>query len=100
MSILSNDLFDVYSSSKEAKNKWESMDTKYSAEDVGKQKFVIGNYYPWEMVEDKNIKAQINEYHKLLEDLKVENITLLDMFVAALLGSSSKSFLNRGKVIA
>jgi hypothetical protein len=37
------------------------------------------------MVDDKDIKTQINEYHKLLEDLKTENITLSDAFVAGIL---------------
>jgi hypothetical protein len=85
LSTLSNDLFDVYCSYKEAKDIWESMTAKYTAEDAGKQKFVIGNYYKWEMVDDKDIKTQINEYHKLLEDLKTENITLSDAFVAGIL---------------
>jgi hypothetical protein len=78
-------LFDVYYAYKEAKDIWRSMATKYTAEDAGKQKFVIGNYYPWEMVEEKDIKAQMNEYHKLLEDLKSENITLPEAFVAGIL---------------
>ncbi|RDX97799.1 hypothetical protein CR513_19395, partial [Mucuna pruriens] len=41
----------------EAKQIGESMILKYTVEDV-------------EMVEDKDIKDQINEYHKLLEELK------------------------------
>ena len=49
---------------------------KYMAEDVGKHKFVVGNYYKWEMVDNKDIKLQINEYHKLLEELKAEKIEL------------------------
>ena len=58
---------------------------KYTAEDVGKHKFVVGNYYKWEMVDDKDIKIQINEYHKLLEELKAEKIELPEQFVAGLL---------------
>jgi len=37
------------------------------------------------MIEDKDIKIQINEYHKLLEDIKTENIILPDEFVSELL---------------
>ena len=59
--------------------------TKYTAEDVGKQKFVVGNYYKWEMVNNKDIKLQINEYHKLFEELRDEKIELLEQFVAGLL---------------
>ena len=43
-----------------------------------KQKFVVGNYYKWEMVDNKDIKLQINEYYKLLEELRVEKIELLE----------------------
>ena len=49
---------------------------KYIAKDVGKQKFVVGNYYKWEMVDNKDIKLQINEYHKLLKELRAEKIEL------------------------
>ena len=58
---------------------------KYTTEDVGKQKFVIGNYYKWEIINNKDIKLQINEYHKLLEELKAEKIELPEQFVAGLL---------------
>jgi len=60
LSALSNDLFDVYCSYKEAKEIWDSLILKYTAEDVVRQRFVIGNYYRWEMIEDKDIKIQIN----------------------------------------
>ena len=39
------------------------MITKYTAEDAGKQKFVIGKFYHWEMMDEKDIKIQIHEYH-------------------------------------
>jgi len=37
------------------------------------------------MNEEKYIKVQINEYHKLLEDLKTENISLPNEFISELL---------------
>ena len=46
---LCNELFDVYCAYKEAKVIWESMLTKYTADDVGNQKFMVGNYYEWEI---------------------------------------------------
>ena len=62
LTALSNEFFDVYYAYKEAKVIWESMLIKYTTKDVGKQKFVVGNYYKWEMVDDKDIKHQIKEY--------------------------------------
>ena len=78
-------MFDVYASYKEAKDIWDSLILKYITEDVVKQRFVIENYYHLEIIEGKDIKIQINEYHKLLEDIKAENIALLDEFVSELL---------------
>ena len=37
------------------------------------------------MIEGKDIKIQINEYHKLIEDIKTESIKLPDEFVYELL---------------
>jgi hypothetical protein len=61
------------------------MVTKYTVEDVGKQKIVIGKFYQWKIVDNKDIKTQINEYHRLLEDMKAENINLLEGFIAEIL---------------
>ncbi|XP_060182941.1 uncharacterized protein LOC132612882 [Lycium barbarum] len=85
LSTLSNELFDVYCSNKKAKEIWDSLHAKYTAEDATKQKFVIGNFYKWEMTEDKDVKMQINEFHKLVEDLKSEKIILPEQFVAGML---------------
>ena len=85
LSVLSNDLFDVYASYKNAKVIWDSLILKYIVEDIVLQRFVIANYYRWEMIEGKDIKIQINEYHKLIEDIKNESITLPNEFVFELL---------------
>ena len=85
LTTLSNELFDVYCAYKEAKIIWDSMLKKYMTEDVGKHKFVVGNYYKWEMVSNKDIKLKVNEYHKLLEELKAEKVELPEQFVAELL---------------
>jgi len=60
LSTISDVLFDVYCSYKVAKEIWDNMNVKYTAEDATKQKFVVGNYLRWQMKEDKEIKVQIN----------------------------------------
>ena len=64
---------------------WESMLRKSIVGDVGKQKFVVENYCKWEMIDNKDIKLQVNEYHKLLEELRAEKIELPEQFVVGLL---------------
>ena len=56
LTTLSNELFDVYCVYKEAKVIWESILRKYTAKDISKKKFVVVNYYKWEMVDNKDIK--------------------------------------------
>jgi len=51
---LSNNSFDVYCFSyKEAKDICDSLILKYIVEDVVRQRFVIGNYHRWEMIETR-----------------------------------------------
>jgi len=56
LSALSNDLFDVYCSYKEAKDIWDSHILKYIVDDVDRQRFVIENYYRLEIIKEKDIK--------------------------------------------
>ena len=79
-SALSDELFNDYCSYKEAKEIWDSFVLKYPTKDVVRQWFIISNYYHLTMIEDKDIKVQINKYHNLLE-----NTTLPDEFVFKLL---------------
>lgn len=49
---------------------------KNTAKGATKQKYVIGNSYKWEMTEEKDVKVQINEFQKLVEDIKSKKIIL------------------------
>ena len=83
LSALSNDLLDVYFSYKKMKSK--ILLSSNTIKNVVRQRFVIRNYYCWKMIEDKDLKIQISEYYKLLEDIKAENIVLLNKFVSEVL---------------
>nr|XP_009782342.1 PREDICTED: uncharacterized protein LOC104231104 [Nicotiana sylvestris] len=75
----------VQSCYKEAKAIWEALIKKFTAEDATKQKFVVGKFYQWQMRDDKEMNIQINEFQKLLEDLKAEGMSLPEKFVAGVL---------------
>ena len=89
LSTLSNELFYIYYSYKEAKEIWESIALKYIAEDARRQKFMIENCYRWEMTSDKDIWVQINEYNILLENLKAEKFIYK---MSSWMGCSSKNY--------
>lgn len=59
------------------------MVTKYSAEDVRKQIFVIGNSTNGIMgrPQTNKLECKINEYHKLIENIKLETIILQEQVV-------------------
>ncbi|XP_070014894.1 uncharacterized protein [Nicotiana sylvestris] len=85
LQTISNELFDVYCNYKEAKAIWEALIKKFTAKDATKQKFVVEIFYQWQMRDDKGMSIQINEFQKLLEDLKVEGMSLPEKFVARVL---------------
>ncbi|XP_019260300.1 PREDICTED: uncharacterized protein LOC109238322 [Nicotiana attenuata] len=85
LQTISNELFDVYCSYKEAKAIWEALIKKFTVEDATKQKFVVENFYQWQMRDDKEMNVQINEFQKLLEDLKAEGMSLPEKFAAGVL---------------
>ena len=48
---LENNLYDIYSSYKTAKEVWEMLEKKYKTEDTGAKKFVIGKFLKYNMVD-------------------------------------------------
>ncbi|KAL3498008.1 hypothetical protein ACH5RR_040740 [Cinchona calisaya] len=70
---------------KEAKAIWEALIIKFTTEDATKQKLVVGKFYQWQMIDEKEMKVQTNEYQKFLEDLKAEEILLPEKFAAGVL---------------
>lgn len=85
LQTISNELFDVYCSCKEAKVVWEALIKKFYGLRCNKIKVRSWKFYNRQMSDVKEIKIQINEYKKLLEDLKVEDIALPEKFVVGVL---------------
>lgn len=59
IATISNKLFDVYCSCKEAKVIWEVLIKKFTAEEANKQKFIVGRYYQWKMSDVKKRKFKL-----------------------------------------
>ena len=69
---LENNLYDIYSSYKTAKEVWEMLEKKYKTEDVGAKKFVIGKFLKYNMVDTKTVIKQVEEIQVLIHELHVE----------------------------
>ena len=85
LSTLTNELFDVYCQYKVANEIWDALTKKYIVEDVGTQKYAIGNFRKFQMIEDRDVSSQIHDYHMLVNDLVTEDIKLPKPFVAGYL---------------
>ena len=95
LSTLTNELFDVYCQYKVAKEIWDAVTKKYIVEDAAKQKYVIGNFRKFQMIEDRDVSSQIHDHHMLVNDLVTEDIKLPEPFVA---GYPIKTFQILGKI--
>ena len=69
---LENNLYDIYSSYKTAKEVWEMLEKKYKIEDAGAKKFVIGKFLNYNMVDTKTVIKQVEEIQVLIHQLHVE----------------------------
>lgn len=78
LNTISNELFDIYCQLKVAKEIWDAINKKFILEDAGTQKYAIGNFRNFQMIEDRDVSSQIHDYHLLINDLAIEGIKLLE----------------------
>ena len=69
---LENNLYDIYSSYKTAKEIWEMLEKKYKTEDAGAKKFVIGKFLKYNMVDTETVIKKVEEIQVLIHELHVE----------------------------
>jgi guanylate kinase len=58
---------------------------KYSTEDVGLKKYVVGRFLDYKMTDDKPIMEQVHEYQNIVLEILVEGMVIDDAFQAAVL---------------
>ncbi|KAK3012799.1 hypothetical protein RJ639_008026 [Escallonia herrerae] len=69
-----------------AKALWESLERKYKTEDTGSNKFVVGKFLDFKMVDSKTVISQVQEFQLILHDIHAEGMVLGESFqVAALI---------------
>ena len=85
LSTLTNELFDVYFQYKVAKEIWDALTKIYIVEDARTQKYAIGYFRKFQIIEDRDVSSQIHDYHMLIHDLVIEGIYLPEPFVVGYL---------------
>ncbi|GJX98595.1 zinc finger, CCHC-type containing protein [Tanacetum coccineum] len=59
-------LFDIYHNVESAKELWDSLESKYMAEDASSKKFLVSNFNNYEMVDSRPVMKQFNELLRIL----------------------------------
>nr|GEX64101.1 zinc finger, CCHC-type [Tanacetum cinerariifolium] len=63
---MSDSLFDVYTNVESAKELWDSLESKYIAEDSSSKKFFVSNFNNYKMVDSRPVMEQYNELLRIL----------------------------------
>ena len=79
---LSNRLFDNYCHFTCVKDLWDEFNGRYGFEDEGAKKFATAKFMSFQMVEEKSVSSQIEDFQKSISDLAKEGDVLPERFVA------------------
>ncbi|GJU29677.1 hypothetical protein Tco_1173266 [Tanacetum coccineum] len=63
---MSDSLFDVYTNVESAKELWDSLESKYMAEDSSSKKFLASNFNNYKTVDSRPVMKQYNELLRIL----------------------------------
>ncbi|XP_021740889.1 uncharacterized protein LOC110707191 [Chenopodium quinoa] len=80
---MEDDLFDVYQHVESAKELWESLESKYMAEDASSKKFLVSNFNDFKFVEGRLIMDQFHEIQRIYSNLKQHGINVDELFVVS-----------------
>ncbi|RZC12309.1 hypothetical protein D0Y65_012211 [Glycine soja] len=74
---MSDSLFDIYQNVESAKELWDSLESKYMAEDASSNKFLVSNFFNYKMIDSRSVMEQYNELLRILgqftqHDLKMD----------------------------
>ncbi|GJV58944.1 zinc finger, CCHC-type containing protein [Tanacetum coccineum] len=63
---MSDSRFDVYTNVESAKELWDSLESKYMAEDSSSKKFLVSNFNNYKMVDSRPVMEQYNELLRII----------------------------------
>ncbi|XP_021769595.1 uncharacterized protein LOC110733833 [Chenopodium quinoa] len=80
---MEDDLFDVYQHVESAKELWESLESKYMAEDASSKKFLVSKFNNFKFVDSRSIMDQFHEIQRIYGNLKQHGISVNELFVVS-----------------
>ena len=76
---MSNPLFDLFITFKSTKVIWEKLEMKYGANDVGKKKYMVGEWLGFQITDDKPIMKHVHIYENLCTKVLNENMKMCEI---------------------
>ncbi|GKA53024.1 hypothetical protein Tco_0746339 [Tanacetum coccineum] len=68
---MSDHLFDIYQNVESSKELWDSLKSKYMAEDASSKKFLVSNFTNYKMTGSRQVMEQYNELLRILTQHKI-----------------------------
>ena len=93
---MSNPLFDLFVNFKSTKIICTKLDTKYGSDNARKNKYVVGKWLQFQIMDDKPIMEQVHTYEDLYADVLTEGIKMCKILQANVL---IKNFHHLGMII-
>ncbi|GJU73316.1 zinc finger, CCHC-type containing protein [Tanacetum coccineum] len=73
---MSDSLFDIYQNAESAKTLWESLESKYMAEDASATKFLVSSFMNYKMVDTRPVMEQYHEMLRILGQYTQHNLMM------------------------
>nr|KAJ0209753.1 hypothetical protein LSAT_V11C400185330 [Lactuca sativa] len=81
---MSNSLFDIYQNFESAKELWDSLESKYMAEDASSKKFLVSNFMGYKMIDDRPVMQQYHEMLRILGQFAQHNLKMDEAIAVAI----------------
>ena len=79
---MTTSLYMIHSKSKNAKDIWDALKSKYGTDDFGTKKYACSRWLNFRMTDDKPVLDQVHEYENLCADIIAEGMKFCDQFQA------------------
>nr|KAJ0195046.1 hypothetical protein LSAT_V11C700360720 [Lactuca sativa] len=78
-------LFDIYQNFESAKELWDSLESKYMAEDASSKKFLVSNFMGYKMIDSRPVMEQFHEMLRILGQFTQHNLKMDEAIVVAVI---------------
>ncbi|CAM8922385.1 unnamed protein product [Rhodiola kirilowii] len=73
---MSDPLFDLYQNVESAKELWDTLESKYMAEEASSVKFLVSNFNNYKMADSRPVMEQFHEIHRILGQFAQQNLKM------------------------